>query len=37
MLMVSGVGPKATLESHGIAVVADRAGVGQNMWVRTIF
>ncbi|KAL5115785.1 hypothetical protein ACEQ8H_006280 [Pleosporales sp. CAS-2024a] len=31
MLMVSGVGPKSILEQHGIAVVADLAGVGQNM------
>lgn len=34
MLMVSGIGPKATLDSLGIDVISDRAGVGQNMWVR---
>ncbi|KAG9853152.1 alcohol oxidase, partial [Aureobasidium melanogenum] len=32
LLMVSGIGPRATLEEHGIPVVADRPGVGQNMW-----
>ncbi|EYE92427.1 GMC family oxidoreductase [Aspergillus ruber CBS 135680] len=32
LLMVSGVGPKASLEKHNIPVVADRPGVGQNMW-----
>ena len=35
LLMVSGVGPKATLKKHNIPVVADRPGVGQNMWVST--
>lgn len=33
LLMVSGVGPAATLQKHGIPVLADRPGVGQNMWV----
>lgn len=32
LLMVSGVGPKSTLNRHNIPVVADRPGVGQNMW-----
>jgi choline dehydrogenase-like flavoprotein len=32
MLMVSGVGPKAVLDAHGIQIIADRPGVGQNMW-----
>jgi len=32
LLMVSGVGPSATLQQHGIPVVVDRPGVGQNMW-----
>ncbi|KAL1857284.1 hypothetical protein Plec18167_004762 [Paecilomyces lecythidis] len=32
LLMVSGVGPKDTLEALGIEVIADRPGVGQNMW-----
>ncbi|KAH7311400.1 oxidoreductase [Stachybotrys elegans] len=32
LLMVSGVGPASTLESHGIEVVSDLAGVGQSEW-----
>lgn len=32
LLMVSGIGPTDTLVSHNISVVADRPGVGQNMW-----
>ena len=31
LLMLSGVGPAAHLKEHGITVVADRAGVGQNL------
>lgn len=31
LLLVSGVGPKALLESFNIPVVADRPGVGQNL------
>ncbi len=31
ILMVSGVGPAATIQKHGIPLVADRPGVGQNM------
>ena len=37
MLMVSGVGPAATLRSNGIDVIADRPGVGQNMWDHIFF
>lgn len=33
LLLVSGIGPKATLDQHNIPVIADRPGVGQNMWV----
>lgn len=32
LLMVSGIGPPETLEKHDIEVVADRKGVGQNLW-----
>ena len=32
MLMVSGIGPKAILQQHGIKVLKDLPGVGQNMW-----
>lgn len=31
LLMLSGIGPAAHLDDHGIDVVADRAGVGQNL------
>jgi choline dehydrogenase len=31
ILMLSGIGPAAELAAHGIAVVADRAGVGRNL------
>lgn len=31
LLMLSGIGPAAHLQEHGIAVVADRPGVGQNL------
>lgn len=33
LLMLSGIGPKATLAKNGIDVVADVQGVGQNEWV----
>lgn len=32
MLMVSGIGPAATLKAHGIPVLVDNPNVGQNMW-----
>ncbi len=31
LLMVSGIGPKQELKKHGIEVLADRKGVGQNL------
>ena len=31
LLMLSGIGPAAQLKEHGIEVVADRPGVGQNL------
>ncbi len=31
LLMLSGIGPAAHLQQHGIEVVADRPGVGQNL------
>lgn len=36
-LMVSGVGPSDELKEHGIDVVADLPGVGQNMWDHPFF
>lgn len=32
LLMVSGIGPASTLQQHGIPVVQDLPGVGQNEW-----
>ncbi|KGO65316.1 Glucose-methanol-choline oxidoreductase [Penicillium italicum] len=37
LLMVSGIGPIDQLEEHGIEVIADRPGVGQNMWDHPFF
>ncbi|PLN86168.1 GMC oxidoreductase [Aspergillus taichungensis] len=35
LLMVSGIGPAATLQDHGITLRVDLPGVGQNMWDHT--
>jgi choline dehydrogenase len=32
LLMGSGIGPAETLAKHNITLLADRPGVGQNMW-----
>ncbi|PLB46518.1 alcohol oxidase [Aspergillus steynii IBT 23096] len=37
LLMVSGIGPAPTLQDHGIPVIADLPGVGQNMWDHPFF
>ncbi|TGJ84435.1 hypothetical protein E0Z10_g4322 [Xylaria hypoxylon] len=37
LLMVSGVGPKDTLQQHGIEVLHDSPGVGQNMKDHLLF
>ena len=37
LLMLSGIGPKATLEGLGIDVVSELSGVGQNMWDHIFF
>lgn len=37
LLMVSGIGPRATLQQYGISVLSDLAGVGQNMWDHVLF
>jgi len=37
LLMVSGIGPKATLDSLNIPIVSQLEGVGQNMWDHIMF
>lgn len=37
VLMLSGIGPRATLEQFDIPVVVDLPGVGQNMWDHVLF
>lgn len=36
LLMLSGIGPAATLQQHDIEVISDLPGVGQNMWVSSL-
>ncbi|KAL2842465.1 hypothetical protein BJX68DRAFT_278367 [Aspergillus pseudodeflectus] len=37
LLMVSGIGPKQTLERYNIPVIKNLPGVGQNLWDHVIF
>lgn len=37
LLMVSGIGPIDQLKEHGIDIIANRPGVGQNMWDHPFF
>ncbi|CAK3788719.1 GMC oxidoreductase [Lecanosticta acicola] len=37
LLMVSGIGPSDVLKNFSIPVIADKAGVGQDMWDNPIF
>ncbi|KAJ5794701.1 hypothetical protein N7457_001300 [Penicillium paradoxum] len=37
LLMVSGIGPADQLKEHGIDIVANRPGVGQNLWDHPFF
>jgi choline dehydrogenase len=37
LLMVSGIGPKATLKKYNINVTVNLPGVGQNMWDHVMF
>lgn len=37
LLMVSGIGPKATLQQHNISIISERPGVGQNLWDHVLF
>jgi choline dehydrogenase len=37
LLQVSGIGAKSILQQHNISVIADRPGVGSNMWDHVLF
>ena len=37
LLMVSGIGPQATLQQYDIPVLSNLPGVGQNMWDHVLF
>lgn len=37
LLIVSGIGPAETLRKHGIKLIIDLPGVGQNMWDHVFF
>jgi choline dehydrogenase len=35
--MISGIGPRSTLEKYSLPVLSDLAGVGQNLWDQLLF
>ncbi|EMR80542.1 putative gmc oxidoreductase protein [Botrytis cinerea BcDW1] len=37
LLMLSGIGPNATLSEYEIPIISDLSGVGQNLWDQIIF
>ncbi|KAF7896031.1 hypothetical protein EAF00_006046 [Botryotinia globosa] len=37
LLMVSGIGPRSTLEEHNISLISELPGVGQNLWDQVSF
>ncbi|MCJ1346584.1 hypothetical protein MMC31_004802 [Peltigera leucophlebia] len=37
LLMVSGIGPRSTLQKYGIPCLKDLTGVGQNLWDHVIY
>ncbi|APA10037.1 hypothetical protein sscle_05g048070 [Sclerotinia sclerotiorum 1980 UF-70] len=37
LLMISGVGPKSTLNQYNIPIISELPGVGQNMWDHVVF
>jgi choline dehydrogenase len=37
LLMVSGIGPQSILQEYNISMIADRPGVGSNMWDHIFF
>lgn len=37
LLMVSGIGPRQTLENYNISVISDLPGVGQDLWDQPLF
>jgi choline dehydrogenase len=37
LLMVSGIGPQSILQQHNISMIANRPGVGSNMWDHIFF
>lgn len=37
LLMVSGIGPRQTLEEYNVSVLSDLPGVGQNLWDQPLY